>query len=1568
MLAENGFTGGNILEPAMGTGNMFGTMPAEISDNSKLYGVELDDVSGRISKQLYQNADIQITGFEKTKFMNESIDLVISNVPFDSVHVNDLEQTENRKNGIALKSDEIDKSKLTLNDYFIEKALDKTKPNGIVAVITSKGTLDKKDSSIRRDIAKKAELAGAVRLPNTAFKANAGTEVTADILIFRKREKALEIEPDWVYRGLNADGLAINQYFIDNPDMVLGKIVAGNKLYGSDDDTSCIPFENFDLREQLRKALSKINIDIKQTEIISDILPDKAKLSEIPANTKPFSYVLTDGKLYFRDNQAMQPYSGAKTAEPRIKGMIEIRDCLRSLITAQLNGKSDSRIEQLQGLLNDLYNKFTEKHGFINSKENQRAFKDDISLPLLSSLEIIKNGKVIDRASIFSKRTINPKKEITSVDTSAEALAVSISEKAKIDIDYMAQLTGFGPEKILADLKGVVYENPMKLDSENKPHLEMADEYLSGNIREKLEHMKEVYSNNPDYALNIEALETVMPKPLEAADIKWRLGSPVFTTQDIESFMYELLNTPKYLQNSSGISNGRICVENSPHTAEWNISNKKSDYSNIAANSAFGTTRRNAYQLIEDCLNQRMTVVKDAVERDGKTVYVTNQAETELAQEKQKEIQSALQEWVLTGKSEIREKLVDRYNVMYNSTRPREFDGSFLQFPGMNSEIKLREHQKNAIAHALYGGNTLFAHEVGAGKTFEIIATAMEGKRLGIHNKSLIAVPNHLTEQLAADFIKLYPNANILVAKASDFEKKNRKKLFAKIATGDFDAVIIGHSQLLKIPVSIERQEKLLRQQIDETVESIALLKMKKSESFNISQLEATRKALEVKLKNLLESPVRDDEITFEELGVDKLFVDEAHLFKNLFLSTKMRNVSGISTNDNVQKTADLFMKCQYLDEITGGKGVIFSTGTPISNSLSEIYTMMRYLQYDRLKELNLVHFDAWASIFAETKTESQLTPEGNGYQMKTRFARFNNVTELMNIFKECADIKTADMLNLPVPECEMTTIVAKPTETQQDLIQGLADRAEKIRKKQVNNDVDNMLNITIDGRKIGLDQRLINPDLPDQPGTKINLCIDNVYRIWNETAENKSTQLIFCDLAVPQTKADIKNKGVRFCAYDDIKNKLVEKGVPPEQIAFIHDAKNETEKDLLFSKVRSGDIRVLIGSTEKMGAGTNVQDRLIASHDLDAPWKPSDLEQRKGRMVRQGNSNEKVFLYRYVTEGTFDAYNYQLLENKQVMAKQIMTSKSPVRSCEDVDESALDLATIKALCTGNPLIKERMDLEIEVTKLSRLKSNHQNTQFRLENEVAQKLPPLIESAKKRIEGIKIDMKHLESMPLSVDEKGETVFSGMTVKGKKFTEKTDAGDALLEAVRSTAIGGKNSIAEYKGFKISAQFDAFGKQFVGNISGASDYRVEFGSSPTGNITRIDNVINAISGELSKTEKALENFEVQLNTAKKQLGQPFVHEQDLRVKQARLTEIIRELEKDSTSEITKPEIHDAQFMEVKADMIPILEKNGLNFEHTETDGRTIIKFDKADSDRLTDIIELSKKSQNQAKPKL
>ncbi|MDE5854497.1 MAG: hypothetical protein K2H19_05485, partial [Ruminococcus sp.] len=845
MLAENGFTGGNILELAIGTGNMFGTMPIEISDNSKLYGVELDDVSGRISKQLYQNADIQITGFEKTKFRNESIDLVISNVPFDSVHVNDLEQTENRKNGVTLKSGEIDKSKLTLNDYFIEKALDKTKPNGIVAVITSKGTLDKKDSSIRRDIAKKAELAGAVRLPNTAFKANAGTEVTADILIFRKRDKALEIEPDWVHRGINADGLAINQYFIDNPDMVLGKIVAGNKLYSSDDDTSCLPIEGVDLREQLREALSKINIDIKQTEIISDILPDKAKISEIPTNTKPFSYVLTDGKLYFRDNQTMQPYSGAKTAEPRIKGMTEIRDCLRSLITAQLNGESDSRIEELQGFLNDLYDKFTEKHGFINSIENQRAFKDDISLPLLSSLEIIKNGEVTDRASIFSKRTINPKKEITSVDTSAEALAVSISEKAKIDIDYMSQLTGFEPEKILADLKGVIYENPMKLDSESKPHLEMADEYLSGNIREKLEYMKKVYSNNPDYALNIEALETVMPKPLEAADIKWQLGSPVFTTQDIESFMYELLNTPKYLQNSGGISKGGICVENSPHTAEWNISNKKSDYSNIAANSTFGTTRRNAYQLIEDCLNQRMTVVKDAVERDGKTVYVTNQAETELAQEKQKEIQSALQEWVLTGKSEIREKLVERYNVLYNSTRPHEFDGSFLKFPGMNSEIKLREHQKNAIAHALYGGNTLFAHEVGAGKTFEIIATAMEGKRLGIHNKSLIAVPNHLTEQIAADFIKLYPNANILVAKASDFEKKHRKKLFAKIATGDFDAVIIGHSQLLKIPVSIERQEKLLRQQIDETVESIMQLKLKNSESFNVKQLEGTRKSLE---------------------------------------------------------------------------------------------------------------------------------------------------------------------------------------------------------------------------------------------------------------------------------------------------------------------------------------------------------------------------------------------------------------------------------------------------------------------------------------------------------------------------------------------------------------------------------------------------------------------------------------------------------------------------------------------------------------------------------------------------
>ena len=1538
VLQNNGFKGGRILEPAMGIGNFIGKMPSGIMQKSRVDGVELDDISGRIAKQLYPSANVQITGYEKTDFADDTFDLAIGNVPFG---------------GYSLHEKRYDKHHFLIHDHFFAKALDQVKPNGIVAFITSKGTLDKKNPDVRKYLAERAELVGAIRLPNDAFKANAGTEVTSDIIFLQKRAKPIELTPEttpeWVQLGQTEDGLPINQYFADHPEMVLGQIVQGNKLYRkTEDDTTCIPFENADLKDLLHDAAAKIHFTAASAEVQKKQTADAAGIVEIPQGLKNFSYAEIDNRLYFRSGSEMQPFKGSKADAERIKGMVKIRDVLRKLIEMQMQeGITDAEIQAQQQKLGSVYDAFTAKHGILNKKENQNAFKEDSSLPLLCSLEQMQGDKCIGKAPIFEKRTINPKIEITSVETSAEALGVSISEKAGVDMEFMQQLTGFTAEKIMDDLTGVIFANPMKPDADGKPRLETADEYLSGNIRKKLEYMQEHHANDPAYVHNIEALTVAMPKPLQASDIDIRLGATWIDPKLVQQFMYETLKTPVYFRDMNGMNLNRVKVEYSPVTAEWNIANKSLDKRNLLAETQFGTKRKNAYELIEDCLNLRDARVNDRVIRDGKEVYVINQRETELAQDKQRELQTAFKEWIFRDPAR-REQVVERYNVLFNSTRPREYDGSHLVFEGMNAEIQLRPHQKNAVAHALYGGNALFAHEVGAGKTFEMIAAAMEGKRLGLHSKSLICVPNHLTEQMGNDFIKLYPNANILVATAKDFTKQNRKKLFAKIATGDYDAIIIGHHQLTKLPISKERQERMLNAQIDEVIQGINELKAQNGEAFLVKQMEKSRKSLEGKLKKLIDAPVRDDVLNFEELGVDKLILDEAHLFKNLLISTKMRNVSGISTNDDVQKTFDLLLKCQYLDEITGGKGLIFATGTPVSNSISEIYSMMVYLQSDLLEETGLKHFDAWAANFAETVTESQLSPEGNGYQMKTRFAKFNNLPELMALFKECADVKTADMLNLPTPECTMTTVIAKPTEVQKDLIFNLGERAKRIRLRQVNQKEDNFPMITNDGRKIGLDQRLMNPDLPDEPQSKINLCVENVFKIWSDTAEQRSTQLIFSDLGVPQNAADKKKHGERFSVYEDIKKKLIDRGVPPEEIAFIHDAATEDAKDKLFAKVRKGEIRVLIGSTAKMGAGTNVQDKLIASHDLDAPWKPSDMEQRRGRMVRQGNENPHVQLFRYVTEGTFDAYLYQMLENKQRFISQIMTSKSPVRSCQDMDEVALSFAEIKALSAGNPMIKEKMDLDVEVAKLKMLKANHQNVQYQLEDKVLKIIPAEIAALKARMEGLEKDIASYAAQPVRTDEKGNAMFPSMEIDGKVYADKEEAGAALLDALRKTALHDTTNffpVASYQGFEISAKFDVFRKCYVGEIKGAATRQVEFGGSEIGNITRIDNALAAMEKDLTETKTKLENAVQQLEDAKTQLGQPFPREEELAQKEARLVELTRALEITDEVRITDPFI-----IELKSEQqLDSLKNSSIPFEHSKTeDGRLLVKVNKSDKD--------------------
>ena len=1498
-LKNMGFDGGNILEPALGTGNFLGKMPESTYKESRIYGTEIDSISGRIAKRLYPDADISITGFEKKDFPDSFFDIAVGNVPFGGFKVPDRRY---------------DKYNFAVHDYFFAKTLDKVRPGGIVAFITSKGTLDKANPSVRKYISQRAELLGAVRLPNTAFKSYAGTEVTSDIIFLQKRERMIDIAPEWVYTEADGNGFTCNRYFIDNPDMILGKTVEGNKLYGK--GTMVIPFENSDLKEQLQKAVLKIKGEYcKESAVIADVSNTKKSASVpevLPADpgVKNFTYTEINGKIFYRENSIMTEISFKGKKLERIKGMTAINKCVRELLDMQLSGYSDEAVKEKQTELNSIYSSFTKKYGLLNSQVNKSAFKEDVSLPLLIALEKVKDGKLVQKADIFTKRTIRPQISITHVDTAAEALAVSISEKACVDLGFMASLMG-GSEKteqIKADLKGVIYKNPEK-GGDELSGWETAAEYLSGNIREKLTAAEKAAADNHIYKENVQALESVIPERIEAGDIRVKLGAPWIDEKYITQFIYEVLDTPVNLQ----VNNGGLCidVQHSNKTASWVITNKSLDSGNIKATVTYGTARKNAYEIVEDSLNQRDTTVNDPkFDDDGKIHYVLNHKETVLARQKQEAINNAFREWIFRDR-ERREFLVEKYNVQFNCIRPREYDGSHLTFAGMNPEKELRPHQKNAVARAIYGGNTLFAHEVGAGKTYEMIATAMEGKRLGLCSKSLIAVPNHLTEQFANDFIELYPNANILVAGEKDFRKENRRKLCAKISTGDFDAVIIGHSQLIKVGVSPEREQEFIKQQIEEVTDDIAEIKRQNGEHFTIKEMEKTKKDMETRLKQLSDRIVKDDVITFEQLGVDKLFIDEADMFKNLGLSTKMRNISGVSANTKVQKTQDLYMKCQYIDELTGGKGIVFATGTPVSNSISEIFTMQRYLQADLLRKNNLAHFDAWAASFAEKVTKLEFAPEGTGFRQKTRLARFYNLPELMTMFKECADIKTADNIDLPTPECEVHNISVDPTETQKNLVKSLGKRAEIIHNKAVTPDVDNMLLVTMDGRKIGLDQRLINPLLPDEAGTKVNACIDNVFRIWNETSENRSTQLIFCDFGVPTVQKKVKNKDgnaiteseedfSKFNIYDDIRSKLINMGVPQEETAFIHSAKTKEAKEKLFEKVRNGDVRIMIGSTSKMGAGTNVQNKLIASHDLDCPWKPRDMEQRRGRMVRQGNENKKVQLFRYVTKDTFDAYLFQTLENKQRFISQIMTSKTPARNCDDIDESTLSYAEVKALCIANPHIKEKMELDIEISKLQMIKSEFMNIHYRLEDAVHVKLPQELANEISELKNMEADRKALADYPIEHDSEGHEVFSPMTVNGRTFTDRKEAGAALIKAAIQSAIGNKNNavtIGEYKGFKLDVYTDSAGKVNL-YIKGKSSVSIIMSESEGGNITKINNALNNIEDRIVRCKDRIEALKRQIENSKTELTKPFPQEQELKDKLERQTELALLLNLDNT----------------------------------------------------------------------
>ena len=1478
---QMGFRTGNILEPSCGVGNFFGMLPESMA-GSRLYGVELDSISGHIAKQLYPKADITVAGFETTD-RRDFYDLAIGNVPFGQYQVNDKAYN---------------KLGFNIHNYFFAKSLDQVRPGGVVAFVTSRYTMDAKDSTVRRYLAQRAELLGAIRLPNNAFRANAGTDVVSDILFLQKRDRPLDIAPDWTQTGRTEEGFTVNQYFLDHPEMVLGRQEPESTAHGMDYTVN--PIEGMELADQLHNAVQHIHgtyqeaalPELGEGEDIDDSLP-------ADPDVKNYSYTVVDGAVYFRENSRMVRPDLNATAEARVKGLVGLRDCVQQLIDLEMDAAApDADIRAQMAELNRRYDDFSAKYGLINDRANRLAFADDSSYYLLCALEVLdEDGRLERKADMFTKRTIKPHEAVTTVDTASEALAVSISEKACVDMAYMEQLTGKTGEELADELRGVIFRVPGQTEPDGTPHYVTADEYLSGNVRRKLRQAQRAAEQDPAFAVNVEALTAAQPKDLDASEIEVRLGATWIDKEYIQQFMYETFDTPFYLQRS-------IEVHYSAFTAEWQISGKNAvGQRDVAAYTTYGTGRANAYKILEDSLNLRDVRIYDTVEdADGKERRVLNAKETTLAAQKQQAIREAFKDWIWRD-PERRQALVRQYNEEMNATRPREYDGSHIVFGGMNPSITLREHQKNAIAHVLYGGNTLLAHEVGAGKTFEMVGAAMEAKRLGLCQKSLFVVPNHLTEQWASEFLRLYPSANILVTTKKDFEKHNRKKFCARIATGDYDAIIMGHSQFEKIPISKERQERLLHEQIWEITEGISEVEASGGERFTVKQLERTKKSLEARLEKLQAEGRKDDVVTFEQLGVDRLFVDEAHNYKNLFLYTKMRNVAGLSTTD-AQKSSDMFAKCRYMDEITGSRGVIFATGTPVSNSMTELYTMQRYLQYDRLQELGMAHFDCWASRFGETVTALELAPEGTGYRARTRFSKFFNLPELMNLFKEVADIKTADQLHLPTPQVEYHNVVAQPTDIQKEMVKALSERASEVHRGSVDPSVDNMLKITSDGRKLGLDQRIINQMLPDEPGTKVNQCVDNIMQIWRDGEADKLTQLVFCDISTPQAKpakkvakaldnptlhaledaVPLPEPEPAFTVYEDIRQKLIAKGVPAEQIAFIHEANTEVRKKELFSKVRTGQVRVLLGSTAKMGAGTNVQDRLVALHDLDCPWRPGDLAQRKGRIERQGNQNETVHVYRYVTEGTFDAYLWQTVENKQKFISQIMTSKSPVRSCDDVDETALSFAEIKALCAGDPRIKERMDLDVDVSRLRLLKADHQSKQYRLEDQLLKTFPEEIEKNKGFIAGLEADMKTLAEHPHPEDG-----FAGMEVRGDTLTDKENAGAALLDACKEVKGTDPVPVGSYRGFAMSVSFDAFRQEYMLLLKGQMTHRAMLGTDPRGNLTRIDNALSQMPQRLEAVKNQLDNLYQQQAAAKAEVGKPFPQEQELRDKSARLAEL-------------------------------------------------------------------------------
>ena len=1462
-----GFRAGNILEPSCGIGNFFGLVPESMTE-SKLYGVELDPLTGRIAQQLYQQSSIAVQGFENTELPDSFFDLAIGNVPFGSYTLHDKRY---------------DKHHFLIHDYFFAKTLDKVRPGGIVAFITSKGTLDKQNLSVRKYLAERAQLIGAIRLPNNAFLANAGTQVTTDILFLQKREKLMDVsmpEPDsgleWLHLGQTEDGVPVNQYFLDHPEMLLGKMAFDRSMYGNEKETTCKPLEDADLSDLLAKAVENFHAQYAPYEI--EEREEEEEDRSIPADptVKNFSYTIADGQVYYRENSRMFPVEVSVTAENRIRGMIALRDCARNLIEVQMENGSEEAVQTGQQELNRLYDSFTAQYGLLNSRANTSVFSADSSFPLLCSLEILdEQGSLKRKADLFTKRTIQPYRAVTHVDTASEALAVSIGEKAQVDLEYMGSLTGKTKEQLAEELRGVIFPVPGEVETNGKPHYVTADEYLSGNVREKLRQARAAAEAGPTYTTNVEALEKVQPKDLVAGEINVRLGATWIPEDVAEQFTHELLQTPFYYKS-------RIRVRYSPVTGEWNVSEKSLDRSSIRVFNTYGTKRVNAYKLIEDTLNLRDVRVFDTVQdENGKEQRVLNKKETAIAQDKQDQIKEKFQEWVWADPAR-RERLCTLYNEKFNAIRPREYDGSHLVFAGMNPEITLRPHQRNAVARAIYGGNALFAHVVGAGKSFAMIATAMESKRLGLSSKALFVVPNHIIGDFASDFLDLYPGANILVATKKDFEKQRRKKFCARIATGDYDGIILGHSQFEKIPLSPERQQAMLKRQIAEVVAGIEAAKKQEGSRFTVKQMERSKKSLEAKLKKLNDQSAKDDVVTFEELGVDRLFIDEADLFKNLYLYTKMRNVGGISQTESL-KASDLYMKCQYMDEFTGGKGVVFATGTPVSNSMAELYTMQRYLQGNLLKELGLSHFDAWASQFGETVTSMELKPEGQGFQQKTRFSNFYNLPELMALFKEVADIQTADMLNLPVPKAKYETVVCKPSDIQKEMVEALGQRADAVRSGAVDASQDNMLLITNDGRKLALDQRLLNPLLPDMEGSKVNVCAEKVYQIWKNSQKDRLTQLVFCDLSTPKTDGF-------FSVYNELKDKLVARGIPEEEIAFVHSAANEAQKQQLFGKVRAGQVRVLLGSTAKMGAGTNVQDRLIALHDLDCPWRPRDLEQRSGRIIRQGNQNPEAQIYRYVTEGTFDSYLYQMVENKQRFISQVFTSKAPARVMQEIDDVVLSYNEIKALATGNPQIIERANLETEVNKLKMLRASFLSQKYELEDKVLKYYPKEIQQYEERISGYTADIARRDK---NTPAEG---FAPMNVKGIAYTEKAMAGQSLLDACSKLESMKPLHIGAYRGFEMELSYEAFSKEYQVSLKGALSHRVSLGTDVFGNITRLDNALNGLEQRLESSREALERTKEQMETAKAESGKPFPREQELREKSQRLAELTKLLKLD------------------------------------------------------------------------